>query len=97
MVCDNRHDSAYIFGASCPQRGVSAAIITPAASTETMNLHLAEFSTQVAAGARAVLGCDGAGCHQSGGAPVVPDHIVLLHLPPNSPALKPVETGWALV
>lgn len=28
MVRDNRYDSAYIFGAICPQRGVGAAIIT---------------------------------------------------------------------
>ena len=33
MVRDNRHESAYIFGAICPQRGVGAAMITPAANT----------------------------------------------------------------
>jgi putative transposase len=32
-----------------------------------MNLHLAEISQQVAPGAMAVLICDGAGWHQSGG------------------------------
>ena len=42
MVRDNRHDSAYLFGAICPARGVGAAMITPAANTECMNLHLAE-------------------------------------------------------
>ena len=63
MVRDNRHDSAYIFGAICPQRGVGAAMITPAANTEMMNLQLAEISTQVAQGAIAVLTCDGAGCN----------------------------------
>jgi hypothetical protein len=95
MVRDNRHDSAYIFGAICPQRGVGAAMITPAANTEMMNLHLAEISSQVAAGAIAVLTCDGAGWHQQGGALVVPDNIVLLHLPPYSPELNPMENVWA--
>ncbi len=61
MVRDNRHDSAYIFGAICPQRGVGAAMITPAANTEMMNLHLEEISKRVARGAIAVLTCDGAG------------------------------------
>lgn len=28
MVRDNRHDTAYIFGAICPARGVGAAVIT---------------------------------------------------------------------
>jgi hypothetical protein len=94
MVRDNRHDSAYIFGAICPDRGVGAAMITPAANTEMMNLHLAEISTQVAAGAIAGLICDGAGWHQIGGALVVPDNIVLLHLPPYSPELNPMENVW---
>ena len=46
MVRDNRHDSAYLFGAICPARGVGAAIIMPAANTEAMNAHLAEISTR---------------------------------------------------
>jgi len=94
MVRDNRHDSAYLFGAICPARGVGAAMITPAANTEMMNLHLAEISTQVAEGAIAVLTCDGAGWHQPGGELVVPDNIVLLRLPPYSPELNPMENVW---
>ncbi len=94
MVRDNRHDFAYIFGAICPQRGVGAAMITPAANTEMMNLHLAEISTQVKPGAYAVLLCDRAGWHQPGGDLVVPDNIRLLHLPPYSPELNPMENVW---
>ena len=60
-------------------------MITPAANTEMMTLHLAEISTQVAAGAIAVLICDCAGWYQTGGALVVPDSIVLLHLHPTAP------------
>jgi hypothetical protein len=37
MIRDNRHDSAYIFGAICPDRAVGAAIIAPAANTECMS------------------------------------------------------------
>jgi hypothetical protein len=61
MVKDNRHASAYLFGAICPDRGVGAAIIMPTVNTEAMNEHLKEISTQVAAGAHAVLVLDGAG------------------------------------
>jgi DDE superfamily endonuclease len=67
MVRDNRHDSAYLFGAICPQRGVGAAIIVPAVNAEAMNEHLREISTQVAPDAHGVLVCDGAGWHQTGG------------------------------
>jgi hypothetical protein len=47
MVRDNRHDSAYLFGAICPARAVGAAIIAPTANTECMNLHLQKISAQV--------------------------------------------------
>jgi transposase len=94
MVRDNRHDSAYLFGAICPARGVGAAIIMPAANTEAMNIHLAEISTQVAAGAHAVLMIDGAGWHQEGGRLIVPNNISLLPLPPYSPELNPMENVW---
>jgi hypothetical protein len=69
-------------------------MITPTANTEMMNLHLAEISTQVAKDAIAVVACDGAGWHQQGGGLVVPDNIVLLHLPPYSPELNPMENVW---
>ena len=94
MVRDNRHESAYIFGAICPVRGVGAAMITPSANTECMNLHLAEISTRVSAKARAVLVCDGAGWHQTGGGLEVPANILLLHLPPYAPELNPMENVW---
>ena len=94
MVRDNRHDTAYIFGAICPARGVGAAVITPAANTECMNLHLAEISTQVAKGSVAALVCDGAGWHQRGGKLTLPDNIVLVPLPPYSPELNPMENVW---
>lgn len=94
MVRDNRHDSAYLFGAICPARGVGAAIIMPAANTEAMNVHLGEISTQVAAGAHAVVMIDGAGWHQRGDRLIVPENISLLPLPPYSPELNPMENVW---
>jgi transposase len=94
MVRDNRHESAYLFGAICPDRAVGAAMITPHANVEAMNLHLTEISTQVAPRARAVLVCDGAGWHQRGKQLQVPDNITLLTLPPYTPELNPMENVW---
>jgi transposase len=95
MVRDNRHDSAYIFGAICPDRAVGAAIIMPTVNTEAMNEHLKEISAQVAPGAHAVLVLDGAGWHQKGSRLLVPDNITLLSLPPYAPELNPMENVWA--
>ncbi len=60
-----------------------------------MSLHLAEIGAAVTPGAHAVLVLDGAGWHRSGGRLRVPANVTLLHLPPYSPELNPVETIWA--
>ena len=94
MVRDNRHDSAYLFGAICPARGVGAAIIMPGANTEAVNDHLKEIATQVSPGAHAVMLVDGAGWHRTGGRLEIPDNLILLPLPAYSPELNPVENIW---
>ena len=73
MVRDNRHASAYLYGAICPAHRKGAAVIMPAANPAGMNEHLQEISAQVAPGAHAVLVCDGAGWHQTGQQLRVPD------------------------
>ena len=94
MVRDNRHSSAYLFGAICPARGVGAAVITPVANVAAMNAHLAEISTQDAPGAQAVLLLASAGWHQRGTRLRGTKNITLLDLPPYSPELNPMETVW---
>jgi DDE superfamily endonuclease len=54
---------------------------------------LAELARAVPAGAHAVLVLDRAGWHTSRDL-VVPDNLTLVHLPPYSPELNPVETVW---
>ena len=46
MVRDNRHDSAYLFGAVCHARQLGAAIIMPTVNAEAMSEHLKEISAQ---------------------------------------------------
>lgn len=94
---DQRYLWAYLFGAVCPARGTGAALVLPFANAAMMNLHLAEISARVTPGAHAVLVLDGAGWHQTGGCLRVPDNVTLLHLPPYSPELNPVENVWAFL
>lgn len=90
---DRRYDWAYLFGAVCPQRRATAALVMPHADARSLSKHLAEISGQVAAGAHAVLVMDGAGYHVAA-ALDIPANITLLHLPPYSPELNPVENIW---
>ena len=61
-----RYESAYLFGAICPARGVGAGLAMPFADTEAMQRHLEEISRHVAEGAHAVLLFDRAGWHTTG-------------------------------
>lgn len=91
---DRRYKWAYLFGAVCPARTATAALVLPKANAEAFSLHLAEISARVAPGAHAVLVLDGAGWH---GARKIeaPANITPLTLPPYSPELNPVENIWA--
>jgi hypothetical protein len=92
-VRDHRFTWAYLFGATCPARGVGAAIVMPDVNVETMNKHLIEISRNVSVGAIAVLILDGAGWHTSPRLKI-PDNIVLLRLPSYAPELNPAENIW---
>ena len=81
---DQRYESAYLFGAICPARGVGAGLALPFADTDAMQLHLDEISLHVARDAHAVLLLDRAGWHTTGNL-VWPRNITPILLPSRSP------------
>ena len=85
--------SAYLFGAVCPERGEGVALVLPEVSTAAMDVFLAELARAVPAGTHAALVLDGAGWHVSEGL-TVPPNLTLIHPPPYSPELNPVERVW---
>ncbi len=87
---DTRYEWAYIFGAVCPARAATAALVMPRTDTSAMNAHLIEISKTVVPGAHAMLVMDGAGRHGST-ALHIPDNITIVTLPPHAPELNPVE------
>lgn len=90
---DQRYESAYLFGAICPARGVGAALAMPFANTEAMQAHLNEIALHVAKGAHGVLLLDRAGWHTTNMLKV-PKNLTLILLPSKSPELNPVENIW---
>src|SRR3954453_10180634 len=85
--------SVHLFGAVCPERGEGVALVLPEVSTAAMDVFLAKLSRAVPAGTHAALVLDGAGWHVSADL-VVPANLTLVHLPPYSPELNPVERVW---
>jgi hypothetical protein len=90
---DQRYQSAYLFGAICPERGAGAAVVMPKANTEAMQLHLDEISRTVSSGRHAVLLLDRAGWHTTPELEL-PTNITLLFLPSRAPELNPTENTW---
>ena len=92
-IRDHRFKSAYLFGAVCPDRDLGIAVVLSRASSEAMDIMLAELSQAVAPGAHAAVLIDGAGYHIAGDL-TVPDNITLVRLPSYSPELNAIEKLW---
>jgi transposase len=82
--------SAHLLGAVRPERGEAVALVLPEVSAAVMDVFLAEPSRAVPAGTHVALVLDGAGRHVSDGL-AVPANPTLIHPPPYSPELNPVE------
>jgi DDE superfamily endonuclease len=90
---DRHYQWAYLFGAVCPARAATAALVLPEANAQAMSLHLALIAKQVAPGSHAVLLFDGAGYH-SAAVLNVPANITPIALPPAAPELNSAENIW---
>jgi transposase len=88
-----QYQSLYLTGAVCPATGAAAAILTPTLDTRVMNLFFEELATQIPEGVHVILILDRAGYHMSDDLRV-PKNVTLLHLPPYSPELNPMENLW---
>jgi transposase len=93
-VKQTEYEWVYLFGAVNPVTGDSSALLAPTVNTAYMNHHLRFISEQVGPDTQVVLVLDQAGWHLSQDLQV-PKNITLLHLPPYSPELNPVERLWA--
>lgn len=93
VVKQTRYEWAYVYAAVEPATGFSSALIAPDVNTPTMAAFLNVLSSEVEPGDVVVLIMDQAGWHTSKTLRV-PDNIAILHLPPKSPEINPVERLW---
>ena len=84
--------SFYVYGAVEPASGKLFSWLLPKVNTEFMNLFLEKMS-EYYQDDQIMLIMDGAGWHKSKNL-IIPKNITLMHLPPYSPELNPVERLW---
>ncbi len=94
QVRQTEYQWVYVYAAVNAVTGASSAMLAPHVNTDYMNAHLAFISAQVTAGSHGILVLDQAGWHVAK-ALKIPANLTLLHLPPYSPELNPVERVWA--
>lgn len=82
----------YVYSSVEPKVGESFSLILPKVNTDHMNIYLESLS-QKYKDEKINLVMDGAGWHKSKKL-IVPENIIIIHLPPYSPELNPVERFW---
>ena len=92
-ILDRRYASAWIYCAVRPGTDEAFALVMTEASAEAMQVFLDRFAATLAPVSHAALLLDRAGWHVTK-AIAVPANVSLIHLPPYSPNLNPVERVW---
>mgnify|MGYP002855654087 CR=1 FL=1 len=92
VPCHHIREYRYVYGAVEPKTGESSFLICPSCNTECMNLFLQNLSKDFAEDF-ILLVCDGARWHDSKNL-IIPSNIQLLHIPPYTPEMNPIEQIW---
>lgn len=94
VVQQQQYTYAYLFGAVCPTNGKTEALISPFSNMEVMKEHLALIAKATESGRHAVVIMDGASWHQEYLDEAFPN-LSIIHIPPYSPELNPIEQVWS--
>jgi len=92
VPCHHIREYNYAYGAVEPLRGDALFLILPYCNTDCMNIFLRELSWKYAED-RILLALDGATWHRAN-AMEIPENIKLIHLPPATPEMNPIEQIW---
>lgn len=92
VPCHHIREYRYAYGAVEPLTGESFFLVMPYCNTECMNTFMEELSKKYSDD-QIVMVCDGATWHKSK-AMVIPDNIKIVHIPPYTPEMNPIEQIW---
>ena len=92
VPCHHIREYRYAYGAVEPLTGEGYFLIMPYCNTACMNIFLKQLSEQYPDDV-ILLCCDSAAWHKSSGL-ILPNNIVLFHIPPYTPEMNPIEQIW---
>ena len=92
VPCHHIREYRYAYGAVEPSTGDSFFLVMPYCNTACMNVFMKELS-QKHRNDLIVMVCDGAAWHKSK-AMEVPENIRIIHIPPYTPEMNPIEQVW---
>jgi putative transposase len=92
VPCHHIREYRYVYGAVEPKTGESHFLVMPDCDTNCMNVFLQSLSGAYPDD-MIMLVCDGARWHTSQTL-IVPKNIELLHIPPYTPEMNPIEQIW---
>lgn len=92
VPCHHIREYRYAYGAVEPKTGESFFLVMPYCNTDCMNVFLKSLSETYPKD-KIMLVCDGASWHTSKGL-AIPDNIEILHIPPYTPEMNPIEQIW---
>ena len=92
VPCHHIREYRYAYGAVDPQRGDSFFLVLPYCNTICMNIFLRELSAEYP-NDYIILVADKAAWHTAKGLEI-PTNIEILHLPPYTPEMNPIEQIW---
>ena len=93
VPCHHIRQYRYAYGAVSPQNGEHFFLVLPYSRTDCMNIFLEELSKAYPT-KHIILICDNAPWHTSKKL-IVPNNIDILHIPPYTPEMNPIEQIWA--
>ncbi len=92
VPCHHIREYYYVFGAVEPLTGDNFFLILPRCNSACMNAFLQDLSKEYQDDV-ILLCCDGAAWHKPG-VLNIPENIELLHIPPYTPEMNPIEQIW---
>ena len=92
VPCHHIREYRYPYGAVDPMDGASFFLVMPYCNTQCMQVFLHHLRLAYPEDIIALV-CDGAAWHKSGKLKV-PDGMMLLHIPPYTPEMNPIEQIW---